>query len=1094
MKRAFALPGAQAHYAPDRVCEVEHVRIAVDLDIDSRSLRGVVSLTLSPVSAGADRTDRADRAGEIFGQDGWLELDAVELEIERVSCADETLSFTHDGQVLRVAAPTKLGTAAPIGAPIGAPAAAVIDIEYRATPRRGLYFVGPDQAYPDKPTQVWTQGQDEDSRYWFPCFDAPNVKCTSEVIATVPANFTVLSNGTCVADEVDADQGRRTTHWRLDVPHATYLITLVAAELSVLRETWQDTAVTYYVTPGLEDQARRTLGRTPEMLAAFSQIFGVPYPYPQYAQVFVADFIFGGMENTTATTLTDQVLLDERAALDYHVEDLVAHELAHQWFGDLVTCREWGQGWLNEGFATYSEYVWQDHARGRDEAALVVAAWRRAYLDEDKRRYRRRVATRTYEAPIDVFDHHLYDKGGCILHMLRRLLGDELFWLGVRHYLETHRYRAVETRDLARSIEAATGRSVDWFFEQWVTEGAGHPELTVTCSWDPRRKLARVRVQQTHKVDDTTPVFRLPAVMRYRVGGRDVDIPLDIREADQVFFAAFDEAPTQAIFDPGKHLLAEVKVEKSLELWLAELGAPTHSATDADPAEPDSDNADRDDHDDHDDRADARPTGAAAAAVASASAEATAEAAIAAAADANAAAAATAAAAANDATTDDASDAATGDTSDAATDDTGDAATGEAKRAGASEAADRANAAHKLGRRGGLKATNALAAKLASDDFWAVRAACATALADIRTDAARQALTDALSRADQHPKVRRAVARALGSFRRDEAAANALLAIVEGGDPSYFVEAAACLALGQTRSPRAPEALRKAAERDSYRDIIRQHAYLGLAAANDDSAIPLLTAGSRYGRAPGGRRAALKALSQLTRGRRDRDARDVRELACERLRDPDFRVQLGAIEALETIADPAAIPALSAMVERALDGRLRRRAREVIRALRDQHSHAEERQALADELDQMRKRVATLEQRLDAALTQLEAGSSPDGGSSPNDGSPGPSGDGSSDAPAKRKAKTKAPRKSQRKTKSEPKNKSGHKAGANQGDTDSQSAKAKDSAKAKAQDKAKDSAKAKDKTKDKDARKRKSKDADKGALKYVVPKGVTGSE
>lgn len=838
MQRAFPLPGTRSRYAPDHVCDVRHVKIVLDIDVDARRIRGRCSLTLAPIDAPL----------------GWLPLDAVELDIHRVSAGGRDLPHRHDGKVLRV----DLGPAAadPDTAEV------VLDIDYSGSPRRGIYFVGPDETHPDKPVQVWTQGQDEDSRYWFPCFDAPHEKATSEVIATVPARFTVVSNGTLLADTVDEAAGRRTAHWRFDTPHACYLISLVAAELSEIRAQWGDVDVLYYVTPGREEDARRTLGRTPEMLELLSRLFRVPYPYEKYAQVFVADFIFGGMENTTATTLTDVVLLDERATVDRDAEDLVVHELAHQWFGDLLTCRDWSQGWLNEGFATYAEYLWRDHAHGRDEAAMELRDWAHAYFDEDATRYRRKVVTNVFDQPIEIFDRHLYQKGGLILHMLRQILGDEPFWRSIAHYLDRHRTGSVETRDLARAMEAASGRVLDWFFDQWITEGAGHPELEVRYTWDAERRLARVSVRQTQEVDATTPLFRLPLVMRFRIDGGDVDVRFEVTAQQETFFFALADEPTQAIFDPGKHVLARVDFDKGLDLLAAELAEAT-------------------------------------------------------------------------------------------------------------EAIDRVDAAERLARRGGRKAMEALVRGLASDPFWGVRAACADGLGEIRTAQARDALIEAIA-TTANARARRAVCRALGAFRGDERAAEALIGVIERGDASYFVEAEACLALGKTRSPRAPAVLRQAAERESFMDVIRQNVYRGLAAARDDGAIPLLVEVAMRGRRAHGRHAALGALAQLVKGRSDRDARDVRELAEHLLGDRELRVQLGAIDALVVIGDPAAADAIEALAARELDGQVRRRAREAARDLRAGTRQSEDHQALRGEVERLRATVAELRDRLDTLSAQVE--------------------------------------------------------------------------------------------------------------------------
>src|SRR5262245_51713327 len=498
MMREFALPGTRPRWAPDRAVDVEHIKLVLDLDPDTRRIAGTAALTLSVIAPGT-RT---------------VTLDAVELVIEKVTAAGKGLGFHHDGRKLRVE----------LGAELGVGDRVTLEVGYRGSPRRGLWFVGPDPGYPDKPIQVWSQGQDEDSRYWFPCVDSPSEKATSEVIVTVPSRFFALSNGELLDDTTTGD--RRTLHWRLDVPHSCYLVTLAAGELTAIEERWRDVVVTYYVRRGGEDQARRTLGRTPQMLELFSRRFGVDYPYSRYAQVLVADFIFGGMENTTATTLTDTVLLDDRAAVDYDVDALVAHELAHQWFGDLVTCRDWGEGWLNEGFATYAEYVWREHHEGRDSADLELEEWGEQYFGEDAERYRRTVAIKLYDEPIDIFDHHLYEKGGRILHMLRHLLGEDAFWRAIGHYLRKHRHGLVETRDLARAIDEATGRVVDWFFSQWVVDGAGHPELELGMSWDPERGVAKVAITQTHKVEGKTPLFRIPTGLRFRVAGRDVDVPI----------------------------------------------------------------------------------------------------------------------------------------------------------------------------------------------------------------------------------------------------------------------------------------------------------------------------------------------------------------------------------------------------------------------------------------------------------------------------------------------------------------------------------------------------------------------------------------
>ena len=826
MAREFAFPGTQPKFAPDRVVDIVHILLEIEVDPSARTVAGTATLratALTPTSS--------------------VELDAVELQIESVHANSKKALFRHDGRKLRIDTPA-----------LAIDDELVLDIAYRGAPRRGLYFTAPDDGYPTKPTQAWTQGQDEDSRYWFPCFDSPHEKATSEVIATVPAAMFALSNGSLISDKTTG--AKRTVHWRLDVPHSCYLVTLAVGDFAKIETRWRDVPVIYYCERGKEAECERTLARTPEMIELFSTKFGVAYPYPRYSQVFVTDFIFGGMENTSATTLTDSVLVDERAALDYDIDSLVAHELAHQWFGDLVTCRDWGEGWLNEGFATYSEYIWREHYEGRDAADLELEEWGDSYLGEDSGRYRRTIATKLYDEPIDIFDAHLYDKGGRVIHMLRHLLGDVAFDRSLAHYLTKHRHGLVESRDLARAVEDATGKVVDWFFSQWVIDFAGHPELDVTIHWDPATEIASVTVEQRQHVDAKTPLFRIPTEVRFRIDGADIDVPIEIREAKQTFLTKLAGEPTQAIFDPGHVVLATRNVDKPEPMWREEL-------------------------------------------------------------------------------------------------------------AHATLAIDRTAAAAALAKRGGRDAEAALVTALTDDPYWALRGAAAAALARTRTTSARDHLIERV-KAEVHPRARRAIARALGELVHDAQVGAALAQLVEAGDASYFVEAEACLALGKVRSPRAGELLRKAARRDSFTDVIRQHAYRGLAEARDDSAIGLLAEGTNWGHPAQGRRAAAGALAQLIRGRRDREARDVREKLELLLADRDFRVQAAAIEALGVAGDAAAIPALRRLIDRELDGRLRRRAKEVARDLGEGAPLAEDVKRLRDEIGELRTITGALRERLDA--------------------------------------------------------------------------------------------------------------------------------
>ena len=232
--------------------------------------------------------------------------------------------------------------------------------------------------------------------------------------------------------------------------------------------------------------ARRFMGKTPQMIRFYGEKLGQPYPYAKYAQVCVPDFIAGGMENITATTMTDSALHDEIAELERDEDGLVAHELAHQWFGDLLTCKDWSHIWLNEGFASYFGPLFTEHDRGDDVFRLEMKGSLEGYLGSDQR-YRRPIVESLYETSDDMFDGVTYSKGACVLHTLRGLLGDVAWWKGIRAYVAAHKFQVVETDDFRKAMETASGKDLKWFFDQWVYK-AGHPELKVRWHYRRRRQ------------------------------------------------------------------------------------------------------------------------------------------------------------------------------------------------------------------------------------------------------------------------------------------------------------------------------------------------------------------------------------------------------------------------------------------------------------------------------------------------------------------------------------------------------------------------------------------------------------------------------
>jgi aminopeptidase N len=359
----------------------------------------------------------------------------------------------------------------------------------------------------------------------------------------------------------------------LERPHPSYLVTLVAGQFSVLEDRAAELAsgkrvpIRYYVPVGREADAWRGLADTPAMVELFSRLTGLEYPFESYSQVVVADFVFGGMENTTATTLYEHALLDERAAIDVDSRSLVAHELAHQWFGDTLTCRDWHEAWLNEGFATYFEHVEREARRGRNEYDWSVLRDLESYLDEFNQSYDRPIVCREYRAPIDLFDRHLYEKGSLVLHMLRRRLGDSVFWSAIREYVKEHENRVVETGQLVRVCEQLSGQALDRFFDDWIYR-SGHPELTVSANYESGR--LEITVRQEPKGGRTDP-FHLTLELRIQVAdGSWVSISRESHATTEVFVLPLDRRPLAIAFDPELRIAAPIKLELGFD-WLKNL-------------------------------------------------------------------------------------------------------------------------------------------------------------------------------------------------------------------------------------------------------------------------------------------------------------------------------------------------------------------------------------------------------------------------------------------------------------------------------------------------------------------------------------------
>ena len=544
--KSFSLPGAKPQYNPDKPGLVEHISLTLALDLDAESLEGQCRVRLVTLEEGVRS----------------LTLDAVHMTIGRVYLgASQELIFSHDGQRVYLTLPEGVARGT----------ALEITLEYVVEkPQRGIYFIKPNDHYPNKPVQVWTQGEDEDSRFWFPCFDYPGQLATSEITVTVPKPYQAISNG--VLTKVTETKKVKTYHWKQEQVHPTYLMTLVVGSFAEIQDEWDGIEVPYYVTPGREEEARRTMGKTPRMIQLFSEKFGVRYPFPRYAQVCVDDFIFGGMENTSCTVLTDRCLLDEQAAKEYcWSEDLVAHELVHQWFGDLVVIKHWSHAWIKEGAASYFEALWREHEYGQEDADYFRYLDTHSYFDEDSQRYRRPIVTNVYKEAIELYDRHLYQKGATVYHMLRHYLGEGGFFRFIQTFLEDNRHCTVETVDLLRAIEKATGRNLLPLFEQYVFKG-GHPEFKISYSWDQEGSYAKVTVQQKQTVNEMTVLFDLNIPVSFSFqDGTDKVFPLHIHQTEQTFCFPLEAKPLFFSFDPRNHILKTVELEVSVEDLKAQL-------------------------------------------------------------------------------------------------------------------------------------------------------------------------------------------------------------------------------------------------------------------------------------------------------------------------------------------------------------------------------------------------------------------------------------------------------------------------------------------------------------------------------------------
>jgi aminopeptidase N len=536
-------------------------RYAPDPQVDYRHLKLELSMP-DPASRSFEVTETLDFQTRALPLES-LRLDAVGQEIRSIKDAEgRDLEFRHDGREVIIRFPE----------PISPETQKTLIFEYTVRdPSAGITFAIPDEAYPDRPLHIHSQGQPEDNRHWIICHDFPNERMTTEILATVPANLKVLSNGE-FQGQADAGEGMKRWHYTMTKPHVSYLVSLVVGEFDVVEDEWRGKRVSYWVPPGKADGVERTFSNTKNMLDFFSEKLG-EYPWSAYSQSCVYLFGSGGMENTTVTTLYEDAVFDtEKAAVGNSMDGLIAHELAHQWFGDHTTCKTWAHLWLNEGFATFLDQAWHEHFHGPDEYAHKVYTNMRNVARSDDVTAPAGLYNPYYEDPWENFRRPVsnpYGKGSSVIHMLRQSVGnDEVFWEALRLFQNRHGLSEVEADELRMCFEELTGRDYEPFFRQWVYR-PGAPHLDVRYAWNEAAGAVELNFTQTQPIAEQYPAFEGPMEVWAVMADGDVQkhaVAISGRETR--WQLATGEEPQQVVVNPMNGMLAVLSYDPPLEMTL----------------------------------------------------------------------------------------------------------------------------------------------------------------------------------------------------------------------------------------------------------------------------------------------------------------------------------------------------------------------------------------------------------------------------------------------------------------------------------------------------------------------------------------------
>jgi len=541
---------------PTKHMNLVHTKLELKPDWDKQFIYGQATLTFTPY---------------FYPQDSLL-IDAKGFDLDQVAIIQnsdkQSLDYTYDDRKINIDLPRTFQQKDTFR----------IFVDYTAKPRQlgknggsvagnqGLYFINPQGKIAGKPRQIWTQGETNYSSCWFPTLDRPNEKTTQELYITVDTQFKTLSNGIKIYSVRNAD-GTRTDYWKQEKNHAPYLFMMAIGDFAIVKDEWRDSIpVNYYVEPEFKQYAQMIFGKSPEMMTFYSELFGYDYPWAKYSQVAVRDFIAGAMENTSATVHLEQIQQNRRGYQDRTFETLIAHELIHHWFGNLVTCESWANLSLNEAFATYGEYLWVEHTQGHAAASVEWQNNRAQYLFEARQKQVPLIQFR-YNKKSRLFDAHRYQKGSCILHMLRAYLGDEAFFQGLQHYLDKQAYKPAEFHHLRLALEEISGRDLNWFFKQWF-RSAGHPVLDIQNHYDAEAETVTYIVEQLQDTEQY-PVFKLPLSVAVYQGKEQVTRHrITISEQTDTFRFQASSRPKLINFDAQRNILAEKHFHKSPDEWL----------------------------------------------------------------------------------------------------------------------------------------------------------------------------------------------------------------------------------------------------------------------------------------------------------------------------------------------------------------------------------------------------------------------------------------------------------------------------------------------------------------------------------------------